>query len=73
MKKDLSLWLRRKDLHLRPSGHEPDELLLLHSAIWTPIFTALLASSPQSLSGATSSRGAIRGGSVKNLLSPITI
>ena len=31
--KERSVWLRRRDLHARPSAHEADELLLLHSAI----------------------------------------
>ena len=28
-----TVWLQRQDLHLRSSGYEPDELLLLHSAL----------------------------------------
>lgn len=27
-------WVRGKELHLRPSGYEPDVLLLHHPAIW---------------------------------------
>ena len=30
---DVSKWLQRMELHHRPFGYEPNELLLLHSAI----------------------------------------
>ena len=33
--------LRGQDLHLRPPGYEPDELLLLHPAVVMTLYTKI--------------------------------